>query len=32
MSQYQNMNDAILKNEKEYFGRLREQKEEITQE
>lgn len=26
------MNDAILKNEKEYFGRLREQKEEITQE
>lgn len=26
------MNDAILKNEKEYFGRLREQKEEISHE
>lgn len=32
MSQYQNMNDNILKNEKEYFGRLREQKEEIVHE
>lgn len=32
MNQYQSMNDAILKNEKEYFGRLREQKEEISHE
>lgn len=32
MKQYQNMNDMILRNEKEYFGRLREQKDEISRE
>ena len=32
MSQYQNMNDMILRNEKEYFGRLRDQKDEISRE
>ena len=32
MNQYQSMNDMILRNEKEYFGRLRQQKEEITNE
>lgn len=31
-NQYQNMNDMILRNEKEYFGRLRDQKDEISRE